>query len=125
MKNENMKTTPPPLPFAELLKRATPGPFKVRSLLNGEEHECFIEARVKGKPYGQEILGDDYFPELNRRADVELVARLLSWAHAGGVEELREAGQALSTIAEFPEYEPLADDLRASLALLDGQREGI
>lgn len=51
----------------------TPLPWKVRK---HPELGCFIEAKIPGKPYGQEIMGDDYFPELSREADAEFIVAL-------------------------------------------------
>lgn len=83
-------TTPPPLPFAELLKLAQKT-NRIGSL----------------------------------SAQRELQLRLLSWAHAGGVDELREAQSLLQEVLGFRRsfYQRQAERLRASIALLDGQRE--
>lgn len=81
--------TPPPLPFAELMKKAK-------------------EADKPG----------------SRLAQCEIDRRLAAWAHAGGVEELRMANELTKVVASlFPDTKPQAEKLRASLALLDGQRE--
>lgn len=52
---------------------ATPRPWKVRqSPMN--TNDCIVEsAPLEGRSYRQEILGDDYFPELSKRADAELI----------------------------------------------------
>lgn len=51
---------------------ATEGPWTHRT--NASDPMGFVEARIDGKPYGQEILGDDYFPELNKAADCSFIA---------------------------------------------------
>lgn len=58
----------------ELLEKVTPGGWRHRRL--NEDDPGFVEARVPGKPYGQEILGDDYFSHLDRASDAAYIARL-------------------------------------------------
>lgn len=86
----NPPTTPPPLPFAELLLRAK---------------------RMKSAHFD---ITKDF---VTADANAELIMRLLSWAHAGGVEELRTARDFLTADSQ------LGAEIDRSLALLDGQRE--
>lgn len=74
----------------------TPGPWYVRTLPDGSG--AFVEAAAPGRPYKQEILADDYWPEFSKADDVvfivaacnshdELVAALrglLSWDYEQG-----------------------------------------
>jgi len=53
------------------IMKHTPGPWVVRK---HPQLGAFVEAKIDGKPYGQEILGEDYWPELDREADCYLVA---------------------------------------------------
>lgn len=51
---------------------ATKGPWTHRS--SDFDPDGFVEAREEGKPYGQEILGDEYFPELDKSKDCVFIA---------------------------------------------------
>lgn len=62
----------------------TPLPWRVRS---HPELGSFIEAKIEGKPYGQEILGEDYFPHLDRGADCAFIV-LACNSHAALIEAL-------------------------------------
>jgi len=56
---------------------ATPRPWIVRKLHDGSP---FVEApkELINKPYGQEILADDYFDDLNKEADCELIVKAVN-----------------------------------------------
>lgn len=85
-----MNSATPPVSHAPL-------PWKVRYNVAGDE--CFIEARIEGKPYGQEILGDDYFPELSRTADCIFIVETVN-AKATTAAELERVKAVLTQIVE-------------------------
>jgi hypothetical protein len=58
----------------QLVAAATPGPWKARR--RNEDDSGFVQAPEPTKPYGTEILGEDYFPHRSRAADVNYIARL-------------------------------------------------
>ena len=56
---------------------ATPRPWIIRKLSDGTP---FIECpkETLSKPYGQEILADDYFDDLSKEADCELIVKAVN-----------------------------------------------
>lgn len=103
---EEQPTRPPQKSLTELLdlieqraNAATPGPWTHRKLhgVGG-----FVEAKnlaVK-KAYGQEILGDDYFPELSHSKDCDFIAAARSDVPAL-VKALRRAVAIIASEAVY------------------------
>lgn len=79
----------------------TPLPWKVRS---HPDLGSFVEAKIPGKPYGQEILGDDYFDELSRDADCEFIVRACNH-HAELLAALEDVKNTLSVVLESRELD--------------------
>lgn len=75
--------------FKELLEKATPGPWIARR--HNVEDAGFVQAPEPTKPYGTEILGDDYFPHRSRAADVDYIARCNPQTMALVLEALEKA----------------------------------
>lgn len=71
----------------------TPTPWIIRTL----GKDCFIECPKEklGKAYGQEIMADDYFPELNKLADAQHIVKCVN-SH----DELVEACKTLLIFAK-------------------------
>jgi hypothetical protein len=86
----------------ERANAATPGPWTHRTIAS--DPEGFVEAKnlEKPHPYGQEILGDDYFPELYKILDCAFVASARTDVPAL-VKALRRAIQGYETLADVAE----------------------
>lgn len=58
----------------------SPLPWKVR--YNHDRTNCFVEsAPIPRRAYAQEVMGDDYFPELSREEDARLIVLTMEKNH--------------------------------------------
>ncbi len=99
------------------IEKHTPLPWKVRK---HPELGCFIEAKIPGKPYGQEIMGDDYFPHLSREADAEFIVKCVS--AAGEMRAAMQFARNVVTARDGPTKQELAEvatRLTAAMALTE------
>lgn len=64
-----------------LSMKHTPFPWNLRT--NHVGTDGFLEARIPGKPYGQEVLGDDYFEDqpAQRMDDAAFIDKLTKLFH--------------------------------------------
>lgn len=113
-----------PTPFDELKKIATPGPYRAV-----RDKRAAHSVRLCCTPGGiciaqmNEYVGD---PVIN----AEIIARLLNFAHAGGIQALRDAQQALAHAIYRLKDDPLfstsialkraEENLLSSIKTLDG-----
>jgi hypothetical protein len=110
--------TPPTL--RELLAVATPGPWKARR--RSEDDPGFVQAPEPTKPYGTEILGEDYFPHRSRKADVDYIARL-DPATMGAVLSALELSERYLFNAPLDGALDAHAKIVATIALLNGTTE--
>lgn len=106
-----------PETFAQLLAKATPGPFGVsesgKSIWHGDPEEYLSVCHTSFET-------TEHTP-----ADMELIARLLNFAHAGGVIALRDALDRLNCANERAARSGVigfrTDDLEHALVILNDQ----
>ena len=93
----------------ELIAKATPGPWWVRSAPPQMGGDCFIAAKdVNGFAYDAEILGDDEYREesgglARKKADCELITYLVNNAEA--IAELIEAAEEAAAMKIVEQWE--------------------
>lgn len=92
----------------------TPLPWKVRS---HPDLGSFVEARVSGKPYGQEILGDDYFPDLSKAADCAFIVRACN-SHEALVAAVTGALAAFAGLAALGEPAVRSQEVDQAVAVM-------
>lgn len=76
-------------------------PWIKRQLSN--DGDFFIESPKEqiGKPYGQEILADDYFDDFSKESDCDFILKACN-NHDALIEALRVTFKALQTYGDHP-----------------------
>lgn len=96
-----------PEPFAQLLAKATHGPFARNSNAVDVTHNGHQKRLLLTLQHSQAT---------DTAADAELITRLLNFAHSGGVELLEEMSKPYVSETDF---EPMVNELKELLETLN------